>query len=142
MQQVALQRTRRQIRHDMLVHDVVRPAGSITPKEPRIVVRVAFAVLEWSPHEHVAAGKTVHGVIRQAIAEGAANTLRQLRRQSFVGVQTEHPVIARQADGMRFLRAEADPGVPFESCAEFGSNGGSFIGTPRIHHNDFIGKGH
>ena len=107
MHQVALERARRHREQHFLVHQVVAPARVHAVEEARAPVGVALAVREPAAEEAVAPRHAVHR--RDRRGERRLDRLRELGRDALVGVEAQHPVVARLLDRELLLAAEAEP---------------------------------
>src|SRR5512134_2988639 len=105
--QVALERAGRHREQHLLVHEVVAPARAQAVEKARAPVGVALAVGEPAAEEAVAPSHAVHR--RRRRGERALDRLRELGRDALVGVEAQHPVVARLLDRELLLAAEAEP---------------------------------
>ena len=77
-------------------------------------------------------------VVRSMLKVKLLDGCHQLVRQSFVGIQTEHPVVLGVFQGQVFLRTVADVGVHEDACAGLLSQRHSVVLAARVGDDDLV----
>src|SRR5688572_6376657 len=139
MHQVALERAGRDREQYFLVHQVVAPACIHAVEEARAPVGIALAVREPAAEETVAPRHAVHR--RDRRGERGLDGLGEIGRDVLVGVQAQHPVMARLLDRELLLHAEAEPFLLHHARASALGDLDGAVGRPRVDDYDLVDEG-
>src|SRR5258708_1028402 len=107
-------------------------------EQARGPVRIACAVGEPAPEEAVPARHAI-GAIAPARERGA-NRGRELLAHALVGVEAQHPVVARDRHRVLLLAPEAEPLLALHARAVALGDRPRVVGAPRVDHQDLVGE--
>ena len=134
----------RPVGDDVLVHRVVGPARAPAIEKAQVPVGIAFAMRKPAAEKAVAARHRVGRGARVAAGrERGARCRGELRRQSLVGVEAQHPVVRAPAPTAKFFCAPK----PGHACSitrapRAARDFYGIIAAARIDDDDFVGERH
>ena len=118
----------------------LRQAALPSPEETDYAVRPPSRVADPPALEEIFSRKAVTVYVPRRV-DDLPDHAGRLRRDPFIGVQDEDPVLPALFDGKLLLRPEAAPRLAEDLTAEIGGNPERLVPASGIHDDDLSGEG-